>query len=469
MRGPAGAGHLKLFAARSYLRLKPFDATTEQGRADERYRLAALSMVASIASRIFGVTLTLLSVSLTLPYLGAERFGIWMTVASFAGVLTFLDLGVGNALTNRVAHRAAEDNTAMLRQTISGGLAFLGFIGLGMGLLLWLIASILPWASVMQLAPPKLLSETRQAAMTFAVLFGLNIFTGGIHRVFAGMQKAYVAHIATALSSMVACIGLWFAARAQLGIPALLTIMLGSQFAAGLFLLWWLSSHKHFALKGITHFGRLESRHLLKAGGLFLLLQIATMIGWGSDSLIISSTLGVAHVAVFSVVQRLFQFATQPLSILNVPLWGAYADAHARHDKLFIKNTLKHSLMITFTGAILGASLLFLLHAWLIANWTHDKIEAPLYFVAFYAAWVVFASVGDAFAMFLNGTGIVRQQAVVVMMFMVLVLPLKLVLIGSIGLVAIPVATIVAYLITHVGIYGFVFRKEIVQQITAHQ
>ena len=463
-----GARRLNLIAARRYLRLEPFDVKTEQGRADERYRLAALSVVASIASRVVSVVLTLLSVSLTLPYLGVERFGIWMTVASFAAMLTFLDLGVGNALTNRVTHRAAEDNPASLRQTISGGLAFLALIGLGMGLLLWLIALYLPWASVMKLEQAELLSETRQAAMTFAVLFGLSIFTGGIQRVFAGLQQAYIGHVATAVASVAACIGLWFAARAQLGISALLTIMLGAQSVAGLFLLWWLAAHKQFAFKSITHFGRLESRHLFKAGGLFFLLQIGTMIGWGADSLIISSTLGVAQVAVFSVVQRLFQFATQPMGILNAPLWGAYADAHARHDKLFIRKTLKHSLLITFAGASLGVLLLLLFHTWLIEKWTHGSIVAPIAFVAFFAVWVIFDALGNAFAMFLNGTGIVRQQVLVTMLFVVLVLPLKLVLVDSMGLVAIPVATIAAYLITHVGLYGFVFRKEIVQQITAH-
>ena len=209
---------MKYLLAFRYIRLEPFDTMTEQGRADERYRLAALSVVASIASRVVSVVLTLLSVSLTLPYLGVERFGIWMTVASFAAMLTFLDLGVGNALTNRVAYRAAEDDPASLRQTISGGLAFMALIGLGMGFLLWLIALFVPWASVMKLEQPELLPETRQAALTFAVLFGITIFTGGIQRVFAGLQQAYIGHVATAVASVAACMGLWFAARAQLGI-----------------------------------------------------------------------------------------------------------------------------------------------------------------------------------------------------------------------------------------------------------
>lgn len=444
-----------------FIRLRPFETTTEHGRTNERYRLATLSIVASIASRVVSVVLTLLSVSLTLPYLGVERFGIWMTVASFAAMLTFLDLGVGNALTNRVAYRAAEDDTAVLRQTISGGLAFLALIGLGMGLLLWLVASILPWASVMKLDQAALLSETRQAAMTFAMLFGLSIFTGGIQRVFGGLQRAYIGHIATAVATVAACIGLWFAARAQLGISALLTIMLGAQSVAGLFLLWWLAAHKLFAFKSITHFGQLESRHLFKAGGLFFLLQIGTMIGWGADSLIISSTLGVTQVAVFSVVQRLFQFATQPLGILNAPLWGAYADAHARHDKSFIKKTLKHSLLITFAGATLGALVLLLFHAWLIEKWTHGRIVASIAFVAFFAVWVIFDALGNAFAMFLNGAGVIRAQVSAVMLFIVLVLPMKMVFINYFGLMGIPLAALISYLVAISSMYGFVYKKEI--------
>lgn len=450
---------MKLIAVRRYLRLNPFDATTAQGRADERYRLAALSILTSIASRVVGVLLTLLSVSLTLPYLGVERFGIWMTVASFAAMLTFLDLGVGNALTNHVAHRAAKDNLSLLCQTISGGLAFLALIGLVMGLLLWLLALFLPWASVMKLEQPELLSETRQAAMTFAVLFGLNIFTNGIQRVFAGLQQAHIGHIATAVASFAACIGLWFAARAQLGITALLTIMLGAQSFAGLFLLWWLAAHKQFSFKSITHFGKLESRHLFKAGGLFFVLQIGTMIGWGADSLIISSTLGVAQVAVFSVVQRLFQFATQPLSILNAPLWGAYADAHARNDKAFIKKTLKRSLLITFISASLCALFLLIFHTWFIEKWTHSSIVAPLNFVLLYAVWTIFEACGAAFSMFLNGTGVIKIQVFCVSIFISTTLPLKIFFVNEIGLTGIPLATSFSYFISTLLIYGIILKN----------
>jgi O-antigen/teichoic acid export membrane protein len=457
---------LNLASACRYLRLVPFDTRTEEGRCDERYRLAAVSILANILSKAVGIVVMLLSVSLTLPYLGVERFGVWMTIASFAGLLTFLDLGVGNALTNHVAHRAAADETDLLSQTISGGLAFLALIGMGMALFLWLIAANLPWEMFLKVEQPALLLEARQAAMCFALLFGLNIFTSGIQRIFAGMQQAYLGHLAAALGSLAACAGLWFAAAAHQGIPILLTVMLGSQSAAGLFLLCLLVVRKQFRLNGIFGFAKIESRHLLRVGGLFFILQIGTMVGWGADSLIISSTLGAAQVAIFSVVQRLFMLATQPLGIINAPLWGAYADAHVRNDRLFIRKTLKRSMSITFFGATLSAMFLLVFHPWIIERWTHGKIAVPLLFLIAYAVWVILEACGNSFAMFLNGTGVVKQQISVVMLFVVLLLPLKLLLVGGVGLIAIPLTTIVAYIISHVGLYGFVFLPEIKQKIS---
>ena len=95
-----------------YLRLRPFDQSTESGRNSERYRLALWSVIANVGSKGIAMAVMVLSVSMTLPYLGAERFGVWMTIASLVGMLVFLDLGVGNALINTVVAAAAKAQAA---------------------------------------------------------------------------------------------------------------------------------------------------------------------------------------------------------------------------------------------------------------------------------------------------------------------------------------------------------------------
>ena len=110
-----------------YIRLRPFDTTTAVGRERERYRLASLAVITSLVNRVISASIMILAVRLTAPYLGEERFGLWMTIASFAIMLNFLDVGVGNALANRVAYAAVKNDSAYLRQVISGGLGAVSY------------------------------------------------------------------------------------------------------------------------------------------------------------------------------------------------------------------------------------------------------------------------------------------------------------------------------------------------------
>ncbi len=80
---------------------------------------------------------------------------------------------------------------------------------------------------------------------------------------------------------------------------------------------------------------KLEYRQLLNVGGLFFVLQIGTMIGWSADALIVSTLAGVTAVTQFAIVQRMYSLVSIPLSIMNAPLWGAYADANAPGLKAF--------------------------------------------------------------------------------------------------------------------------------------
>lgn len=452
---------MNILNAVRYLRLTSFDTTTEQGRSDERYRLAAISIGANVLSKGLAMVVMLLSVRLTVPYLGVERFGVWMTVASFAGLLTFLDLGVGNALTNHVAQRAATDNQTLLRQTITGGLAFLGIIGSVMGAVLWWVAAYLPWETFIKVIQPDLLIEARLAAMSFALLFGFNIFTNGIQRIFAGLQQAYMGHLVSSLGSLVAGIGLWLAATNQADIPTLLVVMLGSQSGASLLLLFILIYRRQFGLNGIAKSIKLETPFLFHTGWLFFLLQIGTMAGWGADALIVSSTLGVAQVATLNVTQRLFQFISQPLSIMNAPLWGAYADANSRKDRKFIKRTLKRSMGLTLgIGAILSVCLLFLSDG-ILRFLTKDTLIVSVSLISIYAIWTILDVASNAFSMFMNGCNIIRPQVLGVAMLILVALPVKLYLASSYGLVAMLVGFVLVYVVNIYVWYGIIFRKHI--------
>jgi O-antigen/teichoic acid export membrane protein len=431
----------------------------------ERYRLAAWAIVANVVSTALGMLAFVITVPLTLSYLGEERFGVWMTVASLAGMLSFLDLGVGNALINHVATAKATGNSLQLRRVITHGLLLLSAIGLTIGILLISGIYWLPLDRLIKVTSSLAAEEAKQTLGIFVLLFSASIPLNGIQKVFQGLQRAWQAHLVKGFGSVLS-IGLVIAlAQQQAGPSTLLLVTYGVQVFMLLALLVILCREHLIGRSGQTgnEGQHVKIRGFFRLGGLFLILQIGVMIGWGSDALIVSSVLGAAEVTKLAIVQRLFQFVTVPLAIVNGPLWGAYAEARARHDHAFVSRTLRFSFFGTALIATLASGVLFLTSQWIFKKWFGETSVVPTMLVVAYAGWVILEATGSAFAMFLNGVGEVRVQVISTLLFCAIALPLKFALVAKFGIAAIVFATVIAYLITPVGLYALLFWKKVLR------
>src|SRR5690349_19553868 len=108
--GRAGLILAKIQQWMALIRLSPFDTTTPEGRSKERLRRVVLTALVSAFSQGINVLTMLISVPLTLNYLGAERYGLWITISSLILLLGFADLGVGNGLLNAIAQANGRDD-----------------------------------------------------------------------------------------------------------------------------------------------------------------------------------------------------------------------------------------------------------------------------------------------------------------------------------------------------------------------
>lgn len=441
------------------------DSSTPVGRTRERYRLAILATITSILSRGLGVLLLVLNVYLTIGYLGKTRFGVWATFASMVGMLSLLDLGVGNALVNRVAHAVAADDLIALRRTVTGGAYLLAVLGAAAVVILMLLSLFLPWGDLLKL-DTALALEARQGAIVFSVIFGINLFSAGQLRMLAGLQRSHQANLLSTFTTGAACIGLWFAARQHANIPFLIAVTFGIQSVGGLLAGLLLLHRKLISLHGIRFAVASESPSLLRVGSLYLILQVGTMLGWGADSFILALLNGAEDVAIFAVAVRLFQFASQPFAMINAPLWAAYADAMARKDAFFVRQTLVRSFTISVLGSAIVSFILLVIGSRIISTWTGGAIEVPEHLLMAFAIWTVIDAGGNAFGIYLNGTGNVREQVWVVIAFCVVSLPLKI--LGALhgGATGMLAATILSYGITVIAMYATVFRKQVFAPIT---
>ena len=151
--------------------------------------------------------------------------------------------------------------------------------------------------------------------------------------------------------------------------------------------------------------------------------------------------------------------------MFSAPLWPAYADAHFRGEKAFIRNTFKQNFIFTLVASSIGAIFLIFAGGSVAQYWTQNQIQPDQALIMVAAVWMVFSDAGSSLGALLNGIGIVKQQVWVVSFFVVLALPLKYYFGLSYGAVGVLAAGILVYSITTVAGYGLIFRRDIRERL----
>ncbi len=385
-----------------------------------------------------------------------------MTVSSIAAFLSFLDFGVGNGIINRIARANIRSDKKELAFVASHGFVILILIGLLVALVSYPLIKYLAWEKIIKLEDPNNIAEISSTLMVFHLVFALSIPLSGIQKIYQGMQMAWQAHLIRGLASVLSLIAVYILAREQAGIPELLIATYGLQTIFPVFLLFALIRKDILSLSALKNIDWLsESSVLFRSGGLFLILQLGGLLVWSVDSVIIAATLGASSVTQFVLLQRLFQFVLVPLGIATSPLWGAYADAHARGDDLFIARTLQKTMIFTIALSFISVVILALLSPKIFEIWIGNSVYVPSILIWSYAGLVFFMAAGNSFSVFLNGVGELKIQVFLVTLFCVIVVPLKYLGVIKFGVEGLIVASMFSYVLIVIFPYTKIYKKRI--------
>ena len=422
----------------------------EADRSRERYRRALLAAVASAAARAVSVFTVVISIPITLRYLGVDRFSVWMTITSLTALLTFADLGLGNGLMNAVARCHANEDPAGLRAYTSTALLVLGGLTLLLSAAAVGSASIVPWAALLAV-DPRLLSapELARVMTVFIICLAVGIPLTVVQKVQLALQLGYLASLWQLAASIAALLALLAAVKLQASLAWLVVASFGtpSLVLAASGIIFWTRQRpaERPALRLANATYGLE---LARSGGLFFVIQVAGAVAFASDTLIIAHVLNPRAVAQYSVASRLIDGLVMVTALFLTPLWPAYADAFARGDGRWIRKTLVTSMAGTVIATALFGALLVGVSRPLTLVWVGPQVEYSMALFALCCVWGVVKAAGNALAMFLNGVGWIGFQALVAVVFACAVIPLKVVFAHEFGVIGVPVALAIAYIAT---------------------
>lgn len=415
-------------------------------RGADRNRRAALTGIASTIARIVQAGTALVTVPLTIRYLGNERFGLWMTISSVLAMAVFADFGLGNGVLNTVATAHGKDDTKGIRSALSSGMAVLAAIAAAVMVLYFSVYPFISWGDFFRVTSTQARLEAGPALTVFVVCFVLNIPLDVVQRVQLGIQEGYRNGLWQMCGSVFGLLGVLVGIWLHVGLPVLVMAVAGGPIlATSLNALHFFGVHRRDLRPSPSLVSRDVIAKIAKLGGLFFILQLGVAMAFSADNFIIARTLGAVHVPEYSIPQRLFGFISMIVGMLAAPLWPAYGEAISRGDVGWVRKTVKKSVLTAFVGSFIASMSLLILSPWIIRLWVGTRIHPPFILLSGLAIWVVFESCGGTLAMFLNGASVVRLQIILAVIFATTCLATKVLFARNYGIAGVPWATILTY------------------------
>jgi O-antigen/teichoic acid export membrane protein len=200
---------------------KSHDVSTDIGISDERYRRIFLTAGSSLIVKIVSVSINLITVPLTLNYLGAERYGLWMSISSIMTLMSFADLGLGNGLLNAVSKSKGLNDHDSAIEAVSSTFYILLIISIILLVIFSIIYPFIPWYKLFNVVSVKAKSEAGLTIVILVLSLLINMPLGIIQRIQEGNQEGYMFQLYQIFGSVFSFIALLLCVKLEIGLPGL--------------------------------------------------------------------------------------------------------------------------------------------------------------------------------------------------------------------------------------------------------
>jgi O-antigen/teichoic acid export membrane protein len=428
--------------------------------ARSRERRVLMSTASSWLTRAVGFAVPLVTLPVCLAHLGEQQFGFWLTVTSLVSFAGFADLGLGNSLVNSISRSMGANDTEDARHHVNAAFQLLAIEGLIIAVLLSLFSLFVPWNALFGLNSTGSDVESKLSMVVLFVAIGVTLPLSTVQKVQDGYQEGYLNNVFQLVGNLLVMVCILISVRLGKGLPWIV----GASLLAPLFAIA-LNFHLQFKTWRpwlVPSFADRDWKIMMKLGregGLFFGLNLLTLIGLNTDSLVLSMTLGSSSVVQYGFVQKLSQVAYVLWAFFQA-LWPAYGEAIARGDKRWVKRTfLVTTLGLFGVGLALGTSL-YLLGGEAVRLWSRGQVYPDPMLLLGFAAFIAVNCLVGSLSSLMNAARMLRFQFKCLLMASLTAIALKIHFAYVVGVPGPIWATSVCYLLFFVVPCGaFVLKR----------
>jgi len=391
--------------------LSKFVKNSDEHAAKRNTRLL-LSITTSVLAKLIAMGSTLITIPVTLSYLGAESFGVWMVISGVVGFMGFTDLGVGMGLQNALSKACGQDDNISSKYYIVNAYLIVTALASCLALLLLAIFTLLPVESLFRIADNSLLTNAVTALKCSLLAFLAGMPVALIQRILGGLQKTYVANNVLLMGSVLSLVAILSAVHFDLGLVGLSVLfVLSPTIALLLYSLYFFYKNIEFRPK-LSNVSKRYVAPIVSAGAWTVFVQIIYTAKMNVPTIIISASLGLLAVAEYSVTQKLIGLASTMIGMALQPLWVVYGEAYHRGDRDWVEGALKKSIKLVLLLTVPAAIAFQFVGQSLITLWLGGNILPSRLLIGCFSLWMIASTINTCFAMLLNGTGNFKNQAI---------------------------------------------------------
>jgi O-antigen/teichoic acid export membrane protein len=405
-----------------------------------------LTSIAAAIARCLAMVTPLVTIPLTLRYLGQEIYGLWMAVTSLVGMFVFADLGLGNGLLTKLSRSEGRGDRSESRRLVSTTTFLLTAIALFLACAAAVAWPLVDWSTVVNAQTVVASSLVGSVVGVQAICFIISLPLTTVQRTQMALQEGFQTHLFQSFGSLLAMVAVLGAVWLKLSPPLVVLAASAAPLAAtaGNWVWFFYFAKRDLRPSWASALGS-DASALLRTGGAFFALSILTTVGLYADNLIVAHLCGLEAVTTYAVPARIALMLSAVVNMICSPMWAANGEALARGDAAWVhRNTVRlFKVSVGFTAVFAGLFTAFGQHAlrwWLSGQ--YDASTALLGGLAFNA--VVLAS-SAPFFMLLNGANVIRAQVLVFLVFTPLSIGVKALSLHFVGLSAMPWAGALCY------------------------
>jgi O-antigen/teichoic acid export membrane protein len=383
--------------------------------------------------------------------------------------INLFDLGIASTLTNHISRAFALDDKTSAARYFTNALALTAGVSAIVGTALAFVCRCIDWIALFNISTAVNPQEVTSTIAVAAALMLLGLPCNLAGKLLAGYQELHRNNFAMCAGAVASVAGLALGIVLRVSMPVLFVMSAGClTFASVAMLLVTVAWAKPWLLPRPSLLDHCAIKELLNSGSSFFLIQMAGVVVFSSDNLVVSHYLGAAEVTPYSVTWRLVGLAALLQSLIFPALWPAYAEAYARRDYGWIRRTFSFTMKATLALNLACVLVLALFGKTVIRVWAGPAAVPTSYLLLAMGVWAVingFMSVESCLLAALNRT---REQAVLSIIAAVVNIALSIALVRQIGSLGVIGGTILSYLFVLIVPQSMlvrdVFRRELVAE-----